>query len=237
MMEQFEGASSVNTTPDFIAEMMMNKKDGKEFTQEYLKARFLSSVGRSLYYARRNAGLTQEQVAERMHTKQSVIARFEADKKGSMSFRRYVDFAIACGMMPRSLTLNPILEPIEALRNEVIARAGSQQAQQASTQEASQTVLQMSFEPVSVSFPSTIQVFTTRSVLHTCPFATLYTSDQESLPTANSANRFLVATLYTSDQESTPTANSANRFLEGLRCGPVGGANLAPVSNLGQSTA
>src|SRR6266566_4069115 len=117
MMEQFEDASSVNTTPDFIAEMMMDKKDGKEFTQKYLKARFLSSVGRSLYYARRNAGLTQEQVAERMHTQQSVIARFEADKKGSMSFRRYVDFAIACGMMPRSLTLNPILEPIEVLRD------------------------------------------------------------------------------------------------------------------------
>ncbi len=215
MMEQFEDASSVNTTPDFIAEMMMDKKDGKEFTQKYLKARFLSSVGRSLYYARRNAGLTQEQVAERMHTQQSVIARFEADKKGSMSFRRYVDFAIACGMMPRSLTLNPILEPIEVLRDEVIARAGLQQAQQASTQEASQIVYLMSSEHVSVSFPSTIQFSTTRSALNTCPFATLHTSDQES----------------------TPTANSANQFLKEQRYRPEGGANLAPTSNLGQSTA
>lgn len=124
-MEQFEDASSVNTTSDFIAEMMMDEKDGEEFTLEYLKARFLSSVGRSLYYARRQAGLTQAQVAERMNTTQSAIARFEADKNGAMSFHRYVDFAIACGLMPHSLVLHPILEPIDSLRDEVIARAES----------------------------------------------------------------------------------------------------------------
>src|SRR5712692_6220887 len=130
MMEQFENASSVNTTSDFIAEMMMDEKDGEEFTLEYLKARFLSSVGRSLYYARRQAGLTQAQVAERMGTTQSAIARFEADKNGAMSFHRYVDFAIACGMMPRSLVLHPILEPIASLRDEVIGRAAIPHSQE-----------------------------------------------------------------------------------------------------------
>src|SRR5205807_125148 len=44
---------------------------------------------------------------------------------GSMSFRRFIDFAIACGVMPRSLTRHPILEPINSLRDEVIATAKS----------------------------------------------------------------------------------------------------------------
>jgi transcriptional regulator with XRE-family HTH domain len=130
MMEQFEDASGVNTTSHFIAEMMMDEKDGEEFTLEYLKARFLSSIGRSLYYARRKAGLTQAEVAERMNTQQPAIARLEADRNGSISFRRYVDFAIACGMMPRSLVLAPILEPIGTLRDEVIAHVESQRAQE-----------------------------------------------------------------------------------------------------------
>lgn len=116
----FENTSSVETPSDFMIEMMMDKKDGEEFTREYLKTRFLSSVGRSLYYARRQAGLTQAEIAERMNTTQSAIARFEADKNGSMSFRRYADFAIACGMMPRSLVLHSILESIASLRNEMI---------------------------------------------------------------------------------------------------------------------
>lgn len=126
-MGKFEDTSSEKTTPDLLTEMMMDEKDGEEFTLGYLKARFLSSIGSSLYYARRNAGLTQAQVAERMNTKQSVIARFEAGENGSMSFRRYLDFAIACGMMPRSFRLHPILEPIATLREEMLTLAKSRQ--------------------------------------------------------------------------------------------------------------
>lgn len=129
MMGKFEDTSSEKTTPDLLTEMMMDEKDGEEFTLGYFKARFLSSIGSSLYYARRKAGLTQAQVAERMNTKQSVIARFEADENGSMSFRRYLDFAIACGMMPRSFRLHPILEPIATLRDEMIAHAQLQNVQ------------------------------------------------------------------------------------------------------------
>ena len=81
-----------------------------------------------MYYGRK-AGLTQEQVAERMNTQQPAIARLEADKNGSMSFRRYVDFALACGMMPRSLMLASILEPIYSLCDEVIAHTVAQHAQ------------------------------------------------------------------------------------------------------------
>lgn len=130
IMGKSEDTSSTGTPLDFIVGMMTDEKDGKEFTLEYLKASFLSSVGRSLYYARRQAGLTQAQIAERMNTTQPVIARFEADKNGAISFHRYVDFAIACGLMPRSLVLHPILEPIASLRDEVIARAEVRRSQE-----------------------------------------------------------------------------------------------------------
>lgn len=213
-MEKFEDASSVKATSDFMAEMMMDEKDGEEFTREYLKTRFLSSVGRSLYYARRKADLTQAQVAERMNTTQSVIARYEADKKGSITFHRYVDFAIACGLMPRSLTLHPILEPVESLRDEVIANVALQQSQVAPTQIAPSFAFYVSSEPVPVSFPSTVQVFTTQSAHHDFPLATLLTLGQEV----------------------TPTANSANQFLAKLRCMQEQGANLALAANSVQST-
>ena len=129
-MAIFEDTSNVETTSDFIIEMMMDEKDGEEFTREYLKASFLSSIGRSLYYARRQAGLTQANVAERMDTTQSAVARFEAGKDGSMSFRRYVDFAIACGMMPRSLMLHSVLEPITSLRDEMITTFAAESLQE-----------------------------------------------------------------------------------------------------------
>ncbi len=57
---------------------------------------------------RRQAGLTQAQVAERLNTKQSPIARLEGDFDGGLSLRRYVDFALACGMVPHNITFAPL---------------------------------------------------------------------------------------------------------------------------------
>lgn len=116
MMEKTNDAQSMKTTSEFIVQMMTDEKDGEEFTREYLKARFLSSAVRALYNARRKAGLTQTQIAERLNTKQTAIARLEADADGSISLRRYVDFALACGLDP----LDIILEPIESVRDYVI---------------------------------------------------------------------------------------------------------------------
>jgi len=123
-MEKPEDALSAETTSDLV-QVVTDEKDGEEFALEYYKAQFLASIGRSLYYARRQAGLTQAQIAKRMNTTQSAVARFEADKNGAMSFHRYLDFAIACDMMPRSLVLHPILEPIAVLRDKLITRAKS----------------------------------------------------------------------------------------------------------------
>jgi len=75
---------------------------------DYLVESFLTSAMLALFHARRDAGLTQAQVAQKLHTKQSAIARLEADFSGGMSLRRYVEFALACGVLPFDLTLAPV---------------------------------------------------------------------------------------------------------------------------------
>lgn len=89
------------TTIDATREMLSDDVAAREF----LKASFLSSAMTALFYARRKAELTQAQVAERMGTKQSAIARMEADASGSTSLRRYVEYALTCDMIPFDITL------------------------------------------------------------------------------------------------------------------------------------
>jgi transcriptional regulator with XRE-family HTH domain len=117
----------VQTTSDFITEMMTDEQTGDEFSREYLKAGFLSSAVRALFYARKEAGLTQAQVAEQLNTKQAAIARLEADTEGSMSLRRYVEAALACGMIPLDITL----VPVSVLRDYVIAHPEAPRTQEA----------------------------------------------------------------------------------------------------------
>lgn len=66
--------------------------------EDDLKSQWLHSAVRSLVQARKRAGLTQAEVAERMGTQQAAVARLEKDTRGSMSFRTYVRYAMACGM-------------------------------------------------------------------------------------------------------------------------------------------
>lgn len=106
------------TTDDYLIQKLTDEEHGQEFTEAYLKAQFLSSAANTLFTMRRQAGLTQAQVAERLHTKQSAIARLEADFDGSMSLRRYVEFALACGVIPHDLTF----APVETARAFVIAQ-------------------------------------------------------------------------------------------------------------------
>jgi transcriptional regulator with XRE-family HTH domain len=67
------------------------------------KEHFLSAASKALKDARLKAGLTQEEVAERMGTKQAVISRMESDTRGSISLHRFVDYAIVCGYIPHNL--------------------------------------------------------------------------------------------------------------------------------------
>ncbi|MEO8970648.1 MAG: helix-turn-helix transcriptional regulator [Ktedonobacteraceae bacterium] len=116
-MEKNENKQIDETTEDIIAQELTDVSSDSAFVSEYLKAGFLSSAVDSLFNVRRQADFTQAQVAEQMNTKQAAIARWEADADGSMSLRRYVEFALACGMVP----LNIVLVPIESVQNFVIA--------------------------------------------------------------------------------------------------------------------
>jgi len=117
MMQKYENAQTRETTNDIIVHELSDENKSLTFVKEYLKSGFVSSAVDQLFYARRQADLTQAQVAERLNTKQAAIARIEADTDGSISFRRYAEFALECGMVPLDITL----VPIESARNFVIA--------------------------------------------------------------------------------------------------------------------
>ncbi len=104
-MQKYVNTQNRETTNDIIVHELTDENSGSTFAKEYLKS------------GCRQADLTQAQVAEQMNTKQAAIARLEADANGSMSLRRYAEFALACGMVP----LDIVLVPIESARNFVIA--------------------------------------------------------------------------------------------------------------------
>jgi DNA-binding transcriptional regulator YiaG len=108
IMERDKDAQITGTMSDYLVERLESEEHGHEYAVEYLKADFLAAAAISLSTLRREAGLTQAQVAECLHTKQSAIARLEADFDGSMTLRRYVDFVLACGFIPHQLTFTPI---------------------------------------------------------------------------------------------------------------------------------
>lgn len=119
-MDKDEDIQVIGTMSDYLTQKIADEEQGQEFTVEYLKADFLASAANALCSIRRQAGLTQAQVAERLNTKQSAIARLEADFDGAMSLRRYVDFALACGVIPHHITF----APVEAARKFVIEQPG-----------------------------------------------------------------------------------------------------------------
>jgi len=125
-MEKDESIQDTETTSNFLIQMLIDEKEGPEFVQAYLKSSFLSLAIDSLFYARCQADLTQRQVADLMKTKQAAIARMEADTSGTMSLHRYVEFALACGMMPLDIKL----VPIKALQSYVIANPDAPRTQE-----------------------------------------------------------------------------------------------------------
>lgn len=66
-------------TADFIARQLQDPIEGEAFFMAYLRAGFLGSAADRLYQARRQAGLTQAQVAEKLKIKRAVVARLEED--------------------------------------------------------------------------------------------------------------------------------------------------------------
>ncbi len=60
----------------------------------------LSRLGAMLHTIRQAAGLTQAEVAEKLDTQQSAIARWEADTTGALSLENFARIAQACGYAP-----------------------------------------------------------------------------------------------------------------------------------------
>lgn len=126
IMERDANIQNMETTSNFLTQMLRDETEGSEFVQAYLKAGFLSSAVDALFHARRQANLTQNKVAELMKTKQAAIARMEADTSGSMSLHRYVEFALACGMVPLDIKLVPVKD----LQNYAIAHPDAPRTQE-----------------------------------------------------------------------------------------------------------
>ncbi len=114
------------TINDYLVEKLANEQENTEFIAEYLKASFLTSAVQELFYARRNAYLTQEELAQKLGKKQEAIARWEADFDGKMSLRQYVELALACGVVPLPLRT----EPINDVRDYVIDNSEAQWTQE-----------------------------------------------------------------------------------------------------------
>jgi transcriptional regulator with XRE-family HTH domain len=106
-MSRKHDVQSSGSISDYIKERLSIDKEG-DFVRAYLKKGFLTAAMEVLFYARREAGLTQTQVADRLHTKHTSIARWEADTSGSISLGRYAEMALAYGMIPLDIKLVPI---------------------------------------------------------------------------------------------------------------------------------
>ncbi len=107
-MRREDDIKVAGTMTDYLIQGFTDEAQGKEFASEYLKSAFLTAAVNALFYMRQQAGLTQAQVAERLNTKQSAVARLEGDFDGGISLHRYVDFALACGMVPHNITFAPL---------------------------------------------------------------------------------------------------------------------------------
>lgn len=99
---------NTKTTAEFIASKLKAPIDSEAYYRGYLRAGFLEDAVNTLRQVRRQVGLTQSQVAEKLNTRQAAIARLEDDTEGAMSLRRYVDYLMACGMIPYNITYVPI---------------------------------------------------------------------------------------------------------------------------------
>lgn len=150
-MDKEKDSQPTETISDFLVQMLREDGENLESTREYLLSMFLSSAIDALFYARRKAGLTQEQLAQKLGKKQSAIARWEADVDGKMSLRQYVEIAQACGVTPFAMAL----ESLEALRNFVIDNPEA-----LPTQELYLAWMKRTVEPLQISLPVTGRIFT-----------------------------------------------------------------------------
>lgn len=82
-------------------------REGDESARAYLIQGWLAATMGTLRDVRRRARLTQEEVARRLGTTQSAVARLEKDHEGHCSLRRYVEYLAACDVLPLAMETVP----------------------------------------------------------------------------------------------------------------------------------
>lgn len=105
----------------YVLEQIQNDPDGS-YTQSFLHADVLGTAIDALFCARITTDTSYEQTAERMQQPLSIIKHWESDRDGSIPLCRYVEMAMACGMVPRIT-----LVPLEQAKQEVIQRLEREQ--------------------------------------------------------------------------------------------------------------
>lgn len=88
----------MTTTRDFSQVIRRRLANDQDLAEAVEREAFNANIAQQIFDARRKAGLTQKQLAERIGTKQSVIARLEdADYEGhSLSMLRRIGEALNC---------------------------------------------------------------------------------------------------------------------------------------------
>lgn len=86
---------------DRLNDLVREYLQEKDTARIYLRRAWLLAASRVLREARVQAGLTQEQLGERMGgKKQSQFTRWENDPDGRISLHNFIDALLACGVMP-----------------------------------------------------------------------------------------------------------------------------------------
>lgn len=73
--------------------------------KEYLKTDWIIGMMLRLEQARKDAGLTQGDLAQKLNRQQSVVSRTERDLEGSISLSRYADWLFACDAIPSEIEI------------------------------------------------------------------------------------------------------------------------------------
>ena len=169
----------MGTMADYLIRKLKDERNGMENAIAYLRAAFLSSAVDALFHARREAGLTQQQVAQKLGKKQEAIARCEADTEGKMSLRQYFDLAVASDRIP----LNIVLEPVKSVHDFVIDHPEAPQ-----TPNLYYTWLQNRYEPAIIAQPIPVNLTIQEVVI---PSTNVSGSKLESTTTVKSVERYL----------------------------------------------
>lgn len=82
----------------------------EEAAWSFLTTTVVLEAMRALATVREEQGLSQKELAERLHTTQSAVSRTENDLEGHISLERFVKWMAACGFLPR-IEAVPVVYP------------------------------------------------------------------------------------------------------------------------------